>query len=422
MTRQKRKWHPDFVKYMKFIVKHPNYNGMPSPYKDDSSIRWIVAGASDIGRVREVWWDKKRNEFGIIKKAGWKAKVALKLHPTGEKPCQICGRILKLDYVYPNKICKKNRNTLEECDTKNCDLFNSKQCKDGYRGPGAMSDCPDRFDGFHTYNRCCRSKEDTGRHKDNLSRYGEDRRAYEFWSDGDWKAASWLMQLFRKNGLSPDHIGPLSLGFCHRPKFSPMTRRQNSAKGNRLTLSDIKILIEDEQHGEIVVSSHAKFLWDKLKNLAKTNEDAKKISHLMRLNLHKALTIFSIIAENHHDEFLTNYFLHPEYALRQHAFVDFCPSTGTFSKILTKEVLRMEHIRNAKRYIRKSFEALESYKSKKNRNVLFKINAGAQKLLDETLHALSLKDYKKARKLLDGIFEILAQEAFEKFTLYKKQT
>ena len=33
----------------------------------------------------------------------------------------------------------------------------------GRLSPGAMSNPPDRLDGFHTYNLCCRSKQDTGR-------------------------------------------------------------------------------------------------------------------------------------------------------------------------------------------------------------------------------------------------------------------
>ena len=47
-----------------------------------------------------------------------------------------------------------------------------------------------------------------------LTRYGQDRRVYENWADGDWKMADRLMSLFRKNGISADHIGPISLGFC----------------------------------------------------------------------------------------------------------------------------------------------------------------------------------------------------------------
>ena len=45
--------------------------------------------------------------------------------------------------------------------------------------PGVMSNAPDRLDGFHSYNKCCRAKEDKGRSKENLNKYGEDRRAYE---------------------------------------------------------------------------------------------------------------------------------------------------------------------------------------------------------------------------------------------------
>ena len=47
-----------------------------------------------------------------------------------------------------------------------------------------MGNPPDRLDGFHSYNRCCRGTSDKGRFKENLKRYGDDRRAYENWSDG----------------------------------------------------------------------------------------------------------------------------------------------------------------------------------------------------------------------------------------------
>jgi len=36
--RIKRVWHKKFLKYMDFIVKHPNYAGMPEAYKTDGSI------------------------------------------------------------------------------------------------------------------------------------------------------------------------------------------------------------------------------------------------------------------------------------------------------------------------------------------------------------------------------------------------
>ena len=85
-------------------------------------------------------------------------------------------------------------------------------------GPGAMSNAPDRFDGFHSYNRCCRKKEDRGRWDSNMDTYNQDRRAYERWSDGNIHAANKFMRNEIFNGTSADHIGPISLGFVHGAK------------------------------------------------------------------------------------------------------------------------------------------------------------------------------------------------------------
>jgi len=391
---------------MKFIVNDKTYAGMPFAYKEDGSIRWIVTGKSPQGQAREEWWDKRRAELNITKAAGWKAAVARTIHPLGEKPCQICGKIMKLQYLYPNKTCTYKKNVNQECDEKDC-------CS--RLGPGAMSDCPDRFDGFHTYNRCCRSKEDTGRHKENLARYGEDRRAYTFWAEGDWKAASWLMQVFKKHNRSADHIGPLSLGFCHRPKFEPMTKSENSAKGNRLTYENVITLLKDEKNGEQVISSHSRSLWDKLKVRIKNDADAKKASSLLRKNMHTILTIFSILAEKNHVDFLIKYFLHPEHALYQHAFKNFDPKTGSFEIIETKKAIRTEHTRNAERYIKKSLEALEDYREVSNRNVLFNITPTINNDLQKLLEILETKNYVSAYTQIQRIFESIAQEYIKEY-------
>jgi len=286
--RIKRAWHKNFLKYMNFIVKHPNYAGMPEAYRMDGSIRWVTSGKSEIGQKRLAWWDKKRKELKIKKDGPWISKVARTIHPIGKKPCQICGKEMSLDYIYPNK-------------------------RGGF-SPGAMSNAPDRFEGYHTYNLCCRSVQDTGRHKDNLNRYGEDRRAYENWADGDWKAASWLMKVFNKHKVSPDHIGPISLGFSHNPQFNPLTPAKNSAKNNRMTFADIKKLIELEKNGAIVTSWHSKYIWDILKNKIKTDADALKLSKIMRRNMHQILLILSEILKQGYSKFLVTNFLHPEYA------------------------------------------------------------------------------------------------------------
>ncbi len=48
--------------------------------------------------------------------------------------------------------------------------------------PGAMSNAPERLDGFHSFNLCCRSKTDPGRSKENLQSYTTDRRVSDIGS------------------------------------------------------------------------------------------------------------------------------------------------------------------------------------------------------------------------------------------------
>lgn len=69
----------------------------------------------------------------------------------------------------------------------------------GFLSPGVMSNPPDRFDGFHSFNRCCRESSDPGRSKENLQSYSTDRRVFEYWVDGDWVAADHLMGLIRSD-------------------------------------------------------------------------------------------------------------------------------------------------------------------------------------------------------------------------------
>lgn len=386
--RVKRDWHPAFRKYMKFIVEHPNYAGMPFLYKKDGSIRWVVTRGSEAGQARLKWWDNKRKELGLPKGDAWISKTARAIHPIGEKPCQICGKVMSLDYVYPNK-----RNSLS---------------------PGAMSNAPDRLDGYHTYNLCCRGKQDTGRHKSNLARYGEDRRAYENWSEGDWKAASWLMKEFQKHGVSPDHLGPISLGFSHRPKFRPLTRAANSARNNRMTLEDIKLLLEEEM-AEPVISAHSQHLWDLLKNEVTDDEGALKLGKLMRENMHHILSIFSYLSEKGHKDFLIKNFLHPEYANYSIKYEGFDPKTGNFEKMVKTNGTKKQYTNNAKRYIRISLEALKQYSLKENRNLKKWLTDEVEESLAKVIKHLERGNEKKARACLFETFEIVAKNLAKKF-------
>ena len=110
MSRSKRNWHPDFIKYMNWIIHHPNYAGLPIEKKSDGSYRWITTAKSEIGRGRIDWCLSKAKELGIPNKAGVYADVMLAVHPTKIKVCQTCGRKMSLYYLYPNANFLKSLN------------------------------------------------------------------------------------------------------------------------------------------------------------------------------------------------------------------------------------------------------------------------------------------------------------------------
>ncbi len=447
----KRQWHPDFIKYTEFIVSHPNYKGLFFERGSDGRVKWVIAGKSEKGQERRIWWDEqcKKNEIKI--EAGCYAKVALKIHPTKKHTCQICGKELSLEYVYPNRrtilAIKKEFNInvtpfskgiyelIDELINVPSDIDKFKRIfkikaaaqftKSGlidyikntlvYSGtkgslsPGAMSNSPDRFDGYHSDGACCRHESDKGRHKTNLQRYGQDRRVYENWADGDWKMADRLMSLFRKNGISADHIGPISLGFCHRPKFHPLTKAENSAKNNRMSLNDVEVLLTDEKT-EQVVSWHAKFIWDKLKSNVKNDKDAVKLSDLMRKNLHHVLIVLSMIDEKGYGVFLEQ-FLNPEYSFFDYKFEGFNPETGQYKKVNSKKLIGKNQQNNIKRYYRVAFDKLQEYKTIENR----KTNLWSHKEVDVKLEKLFVllksKKNKEAKTQLENVFKKLADLA-----------
>ena len=465
-TRQKRSWHSNFLDYMDFIVGHPTYAGMPNPFKSDGSVRWVVTGNSRIGRARREWWDRKREDLNIPKDRGWLSKAARELHPTGGKICQICGKEMKVYYIYPRKRPLETLNAIrglkieftifdeideivekviEHLGDRGFDnikrIFkipnNIIKIKADYKryiveecrtklSPGAMSNAPDRFDGFHTYNRCCRKEQDTGRHSENLERYIEDRRAYEHWAEGDWKAASWLMK--GENGICPrcekettltaDHIGPISLGFMHRPKFQPLCRTCNSAKNNRMMLSDIEQLITDEESGDEVISWHSKPIWDLLKYKPNNDHDARKVSRLMRIYNHHVMEVFYIISINGFKDFLIN-FLNPEYAYYSIEFINLIRKTFQYTEIIKEKGSKKQYENNAARYVRIAFESLEEYHSKTIDNRRVKQIMGDREVKNK-LHSL-IKSLEKNEEYSNLKVRNILNEALEKTSKTSKE-
>lgn len=422
-----RTWSPKFVEYMDFIISHPNYKGL-AINKTNDSYGWVTTKQSDIGKKRLAWANAKAKELNIKPEPGYLRKIMYEVHPTKMKVCQICGRTLSLDYIYLNKsfigLIKKNfnydfneldsiydvKNGLEEngVSEEKIKLFFIKafklnnDCKDSvetiikecvnkciegsskYLGPGAMSNFPDRFDGFHTYNRCCRSKEDTGRSKENLSTYNKDRRAYEYWSDGNIFAANKFMKSSFFIETSADHVGPISLGFIHDPRqLRKLNKRDNSAKRDRLQYNDIIELKNIEDINNIcVINWYSDLIWEFIKkNLSKTS-DLEMFRKMLKLNLQYYMELLWNIVNKCKDkgtDFLIRNFLEPKYSDFKYDY-----EFNELGQIVSKSP-RHETDASRKefdRFVRVSFESVNEFHEKENRKTNISFNDNQKATID----------------------------------------
>jgi Alw26I/Eco31I/Esp3I family type II restriction endonuclease len=368
-----RPWHKDFIGYVHSIAEHPSYAGMPDAI-DDGRVQWEAPSNRQSGRFKDThnkrrqWWRSKAKSVGIeLDSPNWISRTAKKIHPTMTKPCKICGRVADLRYVYPQeRLFGRLRKRLVPADYKFDRLepvtslikrlyadFSNRAIavlpevlatgdiripvgklktigdwltwieqeyiwlEPSILSPGAMSNAPDRFDGFHSDNICCRHTADKGRHRDNLAAYVTDRRVFEYWAAGDWVAADRLIGQVRtvlrydpcrnehSGPCDADHIGPISLGFTHRPSFQLLCGTCNSGKNNRMSLSDVVLLRDQEASGEQVISWHSRRLWDLRKSSVIDNETALRLSKLLRDNRHTLMHYLQRLAETGHFAFLT---------------------------------------------------------------------------------------------------------------------
>jgi len=458
------RWSVEFVKYMKAIVTHPVYANMPDAVNDDGKIQWEAPSNRSGGKYqhthqkRRAWWQAKASEIGIdIQLDKWISRTAKTIHPTREKPCKRCGLILRITYAYPKArlMLRLKRHfgkdfsvspleTIDEIIQRALDIHGEKTInefstilsttsikvpefgdnadalmawiEDEYiplepslLSPGAMSNAPDRFDGFHSFNRCCRGKADKGRSSTNLKSYSTDRRVFEYWSEGDWIAADRLMGLIRTlfseeptadGGGVPtaDHIGPLSLGFCHRPHFRLLSRVANSAKNNRMTLQDVSDLIRDENKGAQVISWHAKDLWDLRKLDVKSDENSLRLSKMLRDNQRNATMLSSYLLDNGCFAFLV-YLLELDHADYNVEFKNLRVKNfqTVFNDIVKKKRNTKYAIKQKARRLRIGFESLRSYREKENRHMFLTNEASLKSAADETAKFLS----KEAKEFID---------------------
>lgn len=429
-----------FLEYERFIVDNPNYAGMPDIYTDDGGIQWEAPSNRGSGKYKDThhkrrdWWRKKAVELGLDPNGPeWISQAAKLLHPTKRKPCKACGRVMDIRYAYPNKHLLNRLRRVSYIDDvfpidpleHISDLITrlAEQFGDGILAdlpellatgsikpkplptleawlrwidseyipqepqllsPGVMSNAPDRLDGFHSFNLCCRSKSDTGRAKENLQSYTTDRRVFEYWVEGDWVAADRLMGLVRSsetfkaeaclNGhagpCSADHIGPISLGFVHRPVFQLLCKACNSAKNNRMTAGDVEHLRAATRRGEVVTSWYCRNLWHLRSDSVVDDETALRLSKLLRDNRHTVMeAVFGRLAGNRHFAFLST-FLELEHAMYDVAFVNLRTEnhiTVYDEMIKTPRSTKYAGEQKARR-LRVAFAALRDYVQKENRN------------------------------------------------------
>lgn len=416
MSKDQREWNPRFIKYMEMIINHPNYKGLRIDKKNDGSYNWIAPAKSDVGKERIEWCEAKAIELGYPIQPGVYADVMLTIHPTKAKVCQICGKEMSLYYHYPNVNFLKSLNKQFDSDFTYCDhisdiwdtlisngVSESKiaaflitkggldlspssgkdtiikalefACRKGNKkclGPGAMSNFPDRFDGFHTYNRCCRASQDKGRSSKNLRSYTKDRRAYEYWSDGNIHAANQFMGSDFFSGTSADHIGPISLGFVHDPRYlQPMTGSDNSTKRDRLQIIDIEKIIETETRTHVYpMSWYSRLIWEYIKEHFESNPEkvSTEYRNALKQNMANYMYILWKILEScpEGELFLTKNFLEPNYK-----YFDYTYSFNEKGEIVSQQPRhrtgRNQH--ETERYSRIAIDSVYEYYEKENRNI-----------------------------------------------------
>jgi Alw26I/Eco31I/Esp3I family type II restriction endonuclease len=467
----RRAWSEPFLRYAYAIVQHDAYQGMPCTTDESGKLDWTIPSNRSPGSKnwdgnarRREWWAAKARELGMATDGKWISRVAKRIHPWGWKPCQTCGRWMRIAYSYPTTRTIDHLNErlpaqeqleysdfldiyevidhvvealgLERAADVLADVFPELEGTAGleagelkrraYAGlvaiesrklsPGVMSNAPDRLDGFHTYNICCRSKQDTGRSLDNLKTYGVDRRAFEHWSEGDWEAANLLMSLVGTGTcsrcgavgqLTADHVGPISLGFRHTPYFEAVCTSCNSAKNNRMSKRDVDHLLSLGEDGIEVASWHAKRIWDLLKRQVDDDAGALRLSKLMNVNQHEFLRLLLRARTVAPDALLQ--FLSPELAEQRVEFVGLDPQTLRYDQIERRPRQATYAHSKAARLVRIAFEALDEYAMKPRRNV----QTIPQDLLaaeDQSAHAAiarAASDPSPWRTQLEGALDML---------------
>lgn len=416
-------YHPNFIKYMKEIISHPNYTGLSINYKTDKTPVWVAtkkSKTSTVGVERVAWADKKAITLGFENSNKKYADTMFAIHPTKKKVCQCCGETMDLRYIYPTKntvkdlenkfsysfnkydsiydiieklrnntedikqyLIKKSNLTKEYMDKPIDDIVEQIEVLCRMKGkkifsPGAMSNFPDRFDGFHSYNLCCRKLRDKGRHDSNMATYNKDRRAYEYWADGNIAAANQLMRnnkIFK--GMTADHIGPISLGFIHDPLYlQPMHSSDNSSKRDKLTAEDIDKLIKKENSTNISPASKFSIkIWEFVKNDYLTNKKytIDEYRDILKRNMANFMESLWILFNSNERKKIEVFFSEMHFSKKYEEYFKYRYTFNSDGTIKTREIRNITDSSSSEfeRFKRISFESIEDFhkKSRDNRKL-----------------------------------------------------
>ncbi len=453
--------HSNYIEYMKAIVEHPNYADMPNAVQD-GHINWQVSSGKTTSfykyyKARWAWWAKKADSLKLTGSGNSDSRfstAARIIHPDRLRPCRLCGKKLNVGYMYLNKIIVKRWNNLVGADKfihkqdirkacqqlgeltneemlqneiahlfperlkrfgkpENIVLFfeESFYIRSNYLSPGFMSNPPDRLDGFHDYGLCCRKTKDPGRSDENLRSYNHDRRTFKWWAEGDWLVADTLYNAAgegvcvlcgrKEKKISPDHIGPLACGFKQIPSFRPTCRNCNSAKNRRMSLIDIKDLIQYEKNfKESVASWHVRSLWDLAKNNVTNDADARELSSAMRGIEDIFLRTLFTFCEIQRYLFIS-YYLSPHLAHFNVEFEGLDVATLKSDKYKKTAKRTTGSISLESRVVRIAFEELENYVSKEacSRKIFKKAFPNLEKKLSTKINAVSKEQLNVFEKL-----------------------
>lgn len=419
--RGKFEAHANYINYMSEIVAHKHYHGMPNAVSGDGRINWQVSSGKTTSfykdyLARRAWWEQTANKLGIPENAGDRFTIAARrIHPSGYRPCRLCGKQVNVGYFYVNSLfaravakefpgldVAKQQSiaellpSLAKASTPRAQAFleerfperrpyfhkfgysaqafeRARHLRTRWLSPGYMGNPPDRLDGFHDYCLYCRKESDPGRSDENMRTYNHDRRSFEWWAEGDWFVADALYNAAGPgrclvlgcgqavDKVSPDHVGPLACGFRQLPLFTATCPSHNSAKNRRFTRQDVATLIANEKTtGESVASWQVRAHWDKYKNVVANDNETKALSNSLRSLQDMYFRVLWQLYQAGYARLLAT-FLNPQYAFRDIKFVGLDSATLRFEGIRATE--KKSKLRNqlAARIISISFESLAEY-------------------------------------------------------------